>query len=332
MQENFLFNFDLQDHLLKVDYSCDKSVGPCKITLLDTLYKCILYSYEVELIQNINHFFYPPTTCIFACSKFLTLKIENEKNETIFSKDFKISQNIDLILLDRFPDIIKYKNQNLYLPIVSQIFLLDMYDKFNLSVKKDDVVVDIGANFGVFTYFSFYKKPSKIYVCEPNPNLFSILEDHFSKYKNVYLDNCAICKVNDYLDFAMVDPQLNNLDGQRNHLNFHSETIEMFKQSEAIPPKIIKVKAKSFMEFILTNQIHKIDFLKVDCEGGEYDIFTEENASYIRNNVDKIIVEYHNYANQIVDFANKHGFMILNEIQDANCEVLFLKNKNEPRK
>ena len=130
----------------------------------------------------------------------------------------------------------------------------------------------------------------------------------------------------------MVDPQLNNLDGQRNHLNFHSKMIEMFKPSEDLPPKIIKVKTKTFLEFILTNKIHKIDFLKVDCEGGEYDIFTEENASYIRNNVDKIVVEYHNYANQIVDFANKNDFIILNEVQDTNCDVLFLKNKNEPRK
>jgi FkbM family methyltransferase len=332
MEEKFYFDFNLQDFTLKINYSCSKNIGRCKITLLDALYKCILYSYEIELLENENHFFYSPTCCILASSKFLILKIENQKNEIIFSKDFKISQNIDLILLDCFPDIVKYKNQNLYLPIVVQIFLFNIYEKFNLLIKKDDVVVDIGANFGIFSYFAFYKNPSKLYICEPNPNLFNVLENHFFNYKNIYLDNCAISKTNGYLDFAMVNAQLNNLDGQRNHLNFHSEMIEMFKPSEDLPPKIIKVKTKSFMEFVLSNQIHKIDFLKVDCEGGEYDIFIEENASYIRNNVDKIVVEYHNCANQIVDFANKNNFIILNEIQDTNCDVLFLKNKNEPRK
>ena len=127
MEEKFYFDFNLQDFTLKINYSCSKNIGRCKITLLDALYKCILYSYETELLENGNHFFYSPTSCILASSKFLIFKIENQKNEIIFSKDFKISQNIDLILLDCFPDIVKYKNQNLYLPIVVQIFLFNIY-------------------------------------------------------------------------------------------------------------------------------------------------------------------------------------------------------------
>ena len=329
MESNFSFDFQLQECLLKIFFSCDKSINQkCKITLFDKIYKSILYSYSLESIQTgMNYHFTPPTLCVFVGSKSLTLKIENIENEVVFIKDFQIEPDINIALLHEFPDILKY--ESVYLAIIGQIFSLKMYEAYGLAIEKDDVVVDIGANYGIFTYFAFYKKPSKIYVCEPNSKLFSILQNHFSNYKNIHLDNCAISKQNGFADFVLVDSDLNNDDGQRNHLSLYEEDIKTFRQNSF---EIVKTKTKSFMEFVLSNQIHKIDFLKVDCEGGEYDIFTEENASYIRNNVDKIVVEYHNYANQIVDFAIKNDFIILNEIKDTNCDILFLKNKNEPRK
>ena len=39
--------------------------------------------------------------------------------------------------------------------------------------------------------------------------------------------------------------------------------------------------------------INRIDFLKTDCEGGEYDIFNEENMEFILNNIKKIAGEWH---------------------------------------
>ena len=330
MKPNFSFNFELEGHDLKVNISCDTSIKERhKITLYDTIYKSFLYSYYVDdFLLGLIYYFTPPTSCVYACSKNLTLKIENENNETIFTENFKIADTLDLRLLNEFPDIIKYKNLNL--TIASQMFFLKMYEAFGLSIKKNDVVVDIGANSGIFTYFALYRKPSKIYACEPNNDLFLILENHFSNYKNVYLDNCAISKNNGFADFTLVDPSLDNIDGQRNHLNSYAETIQMLRHDLF---KIVKTKTKSFMEFVLTNNIPKIDFLKVDCEGGEYDIFTEENAYYIKNYVDKIVVEYHNYPDSIIEFANKNNFLILNEIKkDCVCEILFLKNKNEPCK
>jgi hypothetical protein len=49
----------------------------------------------------------------------------------------------------------------------------------------------------------------------------------------------------------------------------------------------------TFSRFIKLYGIEKIDFLKTDCEGGEYSIFTEENMPYILNNVKKIVGEWH---------------------------------------
>jgi FkbM family methyltransferase len=50
-----------------------------------------------------------------------------------------------------------------------------------------------------------------------------------------------------------------------------------------------EVETITFKTFIEQNNITKIDFLKTDCEGGEYDIFNDENLSWIKKNVKKIV-------------------------------------------
>jgi len=49
----------------------------------------------------------------------------------------------------------------------------------------------------------------------------------------------------------------------------------------------------TFQDFLSEYTIDKIDFLKIDCEGGEYDIFTEINKEWILNNVKYITGEWH---------------------------------------
>ena len=40
------------------------------------------------------------------------------------------------------------------------------------------------------------------------------------------------------------------------------------------------------------NNINKIDFLKCDCEGGEYDVFSKSNIEFLKT-IPKIVVEFH---------------------------------------
>jgi autotransporter strand-loop-strand O-heptosyltransferase len=87
--------------------------------------------------------------------------------------------------------------------------------------------------------------------------------------------------------------------------------------------------------------VEKIDYLKVDCEGGEYDIFTDENLDYIENNVKKIAGEFHktynkygmNEAIKILEKLEGRGFDIWVESYDGiNIKEQLLKNhwlKNE---
>jgi FkbM family methyltransferase len=52
-------------------------------------------------------------------------------------------------------------------------------------------------------------------------------------------------------------------------------------------------KTITFKKLIEDYNISHIDFLKIDCEGGEYEVFTEENRDYILNNVKNVAGEWH---------------------------------------
>ena len=56
---------------------------------------------------------------------------------------------------------------------------------------------------------------------------------------------------------------------------------------------IQEVETITFKSFIEQNGISKIDFLKTDCEGGEFDILNDENFEWIKSNVKKIVGEWH---------------------------------------
>ena len=58
-------------------------------------------------------------------------------------------------------------------------------------------------------------------------------------------------------------------------------------------------------KFLEENNITKIDYLKIDCEGAEYDIIESLDKDYLTNNVNKICLEYHFNKGQLVTLINK---------------------------
>ena len=51
--------------------------------------------------------------------------------------------------------------------------------------------------------------------------------------------------------------------------------------------------------------MNQIDFLKTDCEGGEYDVFNDKNFDWINSNVKKISGEWHLGSAELKDKFRK---------------------------
>jgi len=174
---------------------------------------------------------------------------------------------------DKFDDFDwgEIKDNNWFLETLkNEIIIKDDYQRF-FKVEKDDIVVDIGASVGPFTYSILDKNPKKVFCLEPHEGLFKTLINNTSNSDNVVCINKGIM----------------DIDGQITSRGLYDPTATQTWEKEN------KLDGLRFNTFIKENNITKIDFLKTDCEGGEYSVFNKENFEWIKNNVYKIVGEFH---------------------------------------
>lgn len=147
--------------------------------------------------------------------------------------------------------------------IYREIQLERVYDYWR-KIKDGDVVVDIGANIGAFSVTAISKKLKHLHVVECSQK---------------YLD---ICRRN-----------ISNLNQRNNSVTYHNVAIGKDSNSKINSFGSDEIQIVSFKDFINTNNIPYIDYLKIDAEGAEYDIFIDENIHYLKNNVMYIAAEFH---------------------------------------
>lgn len=139
----------------------------------------------------------------------------------------------------------------------------NIYEKFN-EVKEGDIVVDVGASVGLFTELIMNKNPKHVYCLEPYEPHFEVLKRNMSIYPNVTCINLGISAT----------PGINYLDN-------------------GIDVNVVPADCVTFNQFTKLLGIEEIDFLKLDCEGGEYDIITPDTYQDICQVAKYISGEWH---------------------------------------
>jgi len=147
--------------------------------------------------------------------------------------------------------------------ITQEIFEDKLYEKF-FTVEEGDIVMDFGASIGPFTYSILDKKPKQVYCFEPSPEELNTL------IKNTQNGPVTI-----------INKGISDEEGQFEFNLFGVEGGTKIAQSTTFD----KIKE----EF----NISKIDFIKTDCEGGEYSVFNNKNFFWIKENVKKVVGEWH---------------------------------------
>jgi autotransporter strand-loop-strand O-heptosyltransferase len=208
------------------------------------------------------------TDRMFECSKRISSDmVVKEINKIIYKE--KMEEKIDESLNNQkndFKDFNWGTQTDWYInSIKDEIFGQRIYERF-FEVDPGDIVVDVGASLGPFTYSILNKKPKHVFCFEPCEEEFPTLIKNTLGHPVSHILK-GISSVNGLVDENKL---FNSVMGTQNKM----ETI-------------------TFKRFLELYDLPKIDFLKTDCEGGEYDIFTDENFDYIKNNVKKIAGEWH---------------------------------------
>lgn len=171
-----------------------------------------------------------------------------------------------------------------------EIFV-DQYYYFE-TANKQPIIIDCGANIGMScTYFNKIQPQAKIYAFEADPNISQILGKNLTNngIQNVEIISKAVWKNTDGIEFA--------IEG--------SDGASIYGNGEKI-----KVESARLRDFIL--KFDKIDMLKMDIEGAEYEVIKDCRNDL--KHVDNIFIEYHSYPNQkqnlgeILEILTENGF------------------------
>lgn len=156
--------------------------------------------------------------------------------------------------------------------IVNETWLKNIYTNGQYAIHDGDIVVDIGAHVGIFSLFAASKNPSgKIYSYEPNPDNYTLLLLNLKK-------NAASCVSPYQLAVSAVRRNV-TLNISAKNSGGHSLQPDFVLDSD----KNMIVSSVRLEDVIQDNELDQIDFLKIDCEGAEYDIlFSTPRALFSR--------------------------------------------------
>ena len=182
-----------------------------------------------------------------------------------------------------------------------EIFLEQAYEKYN-RMKEGDVVLDVGANVGIFSIKAAKAvgDVGRVIAIEPEPKNINILKENLKKFKNVAIIPKALGSSSGKIDFS---------------IGIHSGSHKVYTNSKKnSSEKIITVPIEKIDNLVRELNLEVIDFLKMDVEGWELEVLkgAENSLDIIRF---MVIASYHteNERKLITDFLKSHHFKFIND-------------------
>jgi FkbM family methyltransferase len=181
----------------------------------------------------------------------------------------------------------KFKVPNACEYTLEMAFILgEMYSIPECHIEAGDIVFDVGAHFGFFSYYAVQKGAKEVYAFEPNPYVFEILKKHAEMWSNkIKPYQLALSDKNGEADLFIAD-ELGTIS-------------TMLKNRENTPLKLgrytksVKVKTMTLDSFVKEYNIERVDFIKIDTEGSEREIIKGAKETIKKFKPRMAIAAYH---------------------------------------
>ena len=203
------------------------------------------------------------------------------------------------ILETRTNKKIKVRTDTTDFMALANIWLLEDYKIKKFEIRSNDVIVDIGAHIGIFTiYASQFCNNGKIYSFEPVKENYDLL-----------LNNIELNRLEQVKPFNLAVSNTNN--DVTIYINDDKAAHSVFPSSKSS----VNVKSITLQNIFEENNISHCNFLKLDCEGAEYEILCNLPTKYFKK-IDKIVMECHfvDKKPELIDglkqILTKQGFQV----------------------
>lgn len=157
--------------------------------------------------------------------------------------------------------------------VLNQINNDTLYDRV-LKDKDDLVILDIGANIGLFSLHA-QQSAKNIYALEPTPSHFKKLKELTKEYSNIQPLEIALNDRDEEISFYMSD-----------HNSTMNSSVNQYGRET-------KVQGRTLLSVIKELGLSHVDFIKCDIEGSEMRALNEKSISEVKDLVDEWFVEAH---------------------------------------
>jgi FkbM family methyltransferase len=200
-----------------------------------------------------------------------------------------------------------------------EIWVRRVYTPPGYEIEDGNVVLDVGANIGVFaTYAATRAESVAVYAYEPFPENIAWLK------KNV--EESGLSNVHIFQQAVAGSPGTRFLQSDPEDWIMHSLGEEKNKGDDGL-----EVDCTTLDEIMSRERIKRCDLLKLDCEGSEYEILWNCAPDTLRR-VRRIVAEFHegegraSTGRELRSFLERRSFRVDRFQQDINCGYLSAYN------
>jgi L-glutamate---[L-glutamyl-carrier protein] ligase len=210
-----------------------------------------------------------------------------------------------------------------------ETFKQGQYTKAGFELRAGDTVVDIGANIGMFALWAEPQIPRGRLICiEPNPRVLECLRLNISRngLNNVAVVPVAAGATDGTMELvchpgwealaystAVDAPWFFNKSRAGRVVRWMMQ--RLLRQShQTAAQKPFAVPQMPLARIMDEHAVTTIDFLKVDCEGSEYEILRSLDAAHWAR-IERIVIEYHEFGRdrshrELVRLLEDNGFEV----------------------
>ena len=153
----------------------------------------------------------------------------------------------------------------------------DEYLRLEYNLNEDSIVFDIGGYVGDFAEKISKKFGCKIYLFEPSQSFYKKCLERFKNNKNILCFNYGVGNLNG--DFVLSND------------NEASSTKRKISDKEGE-----KIKIKKISDIIEEQRVNNIDLMKINIEGGEYDLLSFLINENLISKINNIQVQFHSFV------------------------------------
>lgn len=132
-----------------------------------------------------------------------------------------------------------------------------------IPVRKGDIVIDLGANRGLFSRYCL-ERGASVHAYEPHPQCFARLKELQKTFPN-------LMAYNEDVSLQSGKASLHLHENHDDAPDIFSESSSLIAEKANVGSHSVEVKVTSISEIL--EQFERIRLIKIDIEGSEYDIY-----------------------------------------------------------